>query len=69
MIVAPLLRNESAVAYTETSVIVGFQDGEYVILVGELAAIDGRHLERPVGNLAAHEDALRRALDRIFTGF
>lgn len=69
VVVAPLFRNDGPVAYTETSVVVEFEEVEYAIIVTELIGIDSRLLQRPIGNLAAHEDAIRRALDRIFTGF
>jgi len=40
-----------------------------VVAVAELAAIDRTRLGPVVFDAADHEDAIRRALDRIFTGF
>lgn len=39
------------------------------IAMAELANVPTRSLGRPAANLAAHEDDIRRALDRLFTGF
>lgn len=39
------------------------------LLVSELFSLTAATLRRRVGNLAEHEDAIRRALDRLFTGF
>ena len=45
-------------------------DGDpLVIVLTELAGVQGRSLTRRVGSLLAHEDDIRRALDRLFTGF
>jgi toxin CcdB len=68
-VVAPMIRNDGRAAYTELSALVVFDGGQYVVSIAELAAIDSRHLSRAVGDLRAHEDAIRRALDRLFTGF
>lgn len=69
VIVAPLILSSGPVAYTEISVVTEFQGANYAISVGELAGVHAHLLQRPIGNLAQHEDAIRRALDRIFTGF
>jgi len=34
-----------------------------------LAGVQGRTLKKRVGSLVTHEDEIRRALDRLFTGF
>ncbi|WP_374571767.1 hypothetical protein [Phenylobacterium sp.] len=39
------------------------------VAVAELFAIDRALLSRLVGDLREHEDAIRRALDRLLTGF
>jgi len=39
------------------------------IAMAELANVPTRSLGRALTNLAAHEDAIRRGLDRLFTGF
>ena len=44
--------------------------GEVLVLaLTEIFSIDRSLLQRPVGSLAAYEDDVRRALDRLFTGF
>jgi toxin CcdB len=68
-VVAPLLRQDPRSAFTLTSVPVHFADDDYVLLVGELTSIESQHLVRPAGSLQAYEDEIRRALDRVFTGF
>ncbi len=40
-----------------------------VVNMALLANIEHRMLGRSRGSLAHHEDAIRRALDRLFTGF
>lgn len=68
-VVAPMLPQDGRSAFTQISVAVRFEGAEYVVLVGELAAIDSRVMTRATGDLRAYEDDLRRALDRLFTGF
>jgi toxin CcdB len=69
-VVAPLLRKDGGSTFTLTSVEVQFGDEAYELLVGEMTSVDTHRLSRPVGNLGDdYEDAIRRALDRIFTGF
>ncbi|MEO8113379.1 MAG: CcdB family protein, partial [Phenylobacterium sp.] len=67
--VAPLLVDDGKSAYGEISVVVPFQEATYIVSVAELAAIDARGLRAAVGDLRDDEDRLRRALDRVFTGF
>ena len=67
-VVAPLVNDGTAtVSALEVDVHV---DGQNLILVvSELAGIEGRTLARKIGSLATQEDDIRRALDRLFTGF
>jgi toxin CcdB len=45
-------------------------EGEALLLATQLlGAIPLRELGRPIGNLAAEQDAISRALDLLFTGF
>lgn len=39
------------------------------LVVSELFSVSAANLGRRAGSLAQHEDAIRRALDRLFTGF
>ena len=68
-LVAPMIPHDRRSAFTETSIDVRVGDGGYIVLIGELAVIETRHLQRPVSSLREHEDAIRRVLDRLFTGF
>jgi toxin CcdB len=67
MVVAPLFRNERPLS--EVDIPLTFRDEDLVLLVSEIGSIDRSGLRKSLGSLAAHEDAIRRALDRLFTGF
>lgn len=68
-IVAPLLRAGTVdrIQVLMPEVTVGETD--YVISIPELFAIEQRRLGPVEANLAAHRDAVVRALDLVFTGF
>lgn len=68
-IVAPMLHPSARKAYTQTSATVRFRGELLVASLAEIVAIDVRYLKIAEGNLIAYEDAIRRALDRLFTGF
>ena len=40
-----------------------------VLVVSELFSLSAKRLGRRVGSIIEHEDAIRRGLDRLFTGF
>jgi toxin CcdB len=67
--VAPLLVDDGVSAYSGASVRLSYAGERYILSVPEMAAADANLLRDPVGTLAEHEDAIRRALDRVFTGF
>ena len=69
VVAAPLLKYEPRAAYSETSVVVSFKGEAFIVSVAELAAIDARGLPPSSGDLRDAEDSIRRALDRLFTGF
>lgn len=69
VVAPPLLRQDGKSAFTHTSGPVRFADGDYIVLVNELTSIDTQHLKRAAGNLRDYEDEIRRALERVFTGF
>jgi hypothetical protein len=48
---------------------VSFNGEDYTLSVAELSATDARRLSRPLGSLQEFEYEIRRALDRVFTGF
>ena len=68
-VVAPLLPAEGRKPYAEISAAVDFEGMQYLVSVGELAPIETKRLRRPKGDLLDFEDDIRRALDRLFTGF
>lgn len=67
-IVAPVLRGrEVAVSAFEIPM---ERDGDILLIsITGMTAIRQTDLRRRVGSTAEHEDAIRRALDRLFTGF
>lgn len=69
VIVAPLRRIQFVEGIADLQVSVAFQDEEFAVMVAELAHMPSRLLPRSIGTIAGCEEALRRALDRLFTGF
>ena len=68
-IVAPLYRSDAADLLTHVTVDVRFEEQDLVASIPELAAINNRSLRKKAGTAITYEDELRRALDRLFTGF
>jgi hypothetical protein len=68
VIVAPMMRSEVRVPYGRTSVPVTLQGETFFASVAEMVAVERRRLVRPLGNLLAFEDDLRRALALVFVG-
>lgn len=48
---------------------VTFQEQPYALNVALLANIETRMLRRPLGSLLEYELEIRRAIDRVMTGF
>jgi toxin CcdB len=69
VIVAPLRRADTVEGITDLQTPVSFDGDDYALMVAEMAHIPTRLLGDSVGSIAAYEDAIRRALDRLFTGF
>lgn len=69
VLVAPLLMDDGRSAYTLLSVKVEIEGLSYILQITEPAALDPALLRKPLTNLVSHEDDIRRALDRLFTGF
>ena len=67
-VVAPLI-DDAARPATAIDVPVNVSGRELVLAIGEMrgSALSGSR--RPVGSLTAYEDDIRRALDRLFSGF
>ena len=69
ILVAPLLKMPMQAVLTRVSLRVEFEGESFVLLLSEIGAIDRRSAPRPAGSMARYEDDIRRALDRLFTGF
>ncbi len=67
-IVAPVLRGrKTPISAFE----IAFERDDEVLLISmtSMTALRQVDLRRRIGSAAHHEDAIRRALDRLFTGF
>ena len=69
VVVAPLYRAETFDVLTKLSVEIRCDGLDLVASMPEMVAISAALLHRKVDNLAAYEDDIRRAVDRLFTGF
>lgn len=69
LLVAPLLRMAPAAVLTKVSLTVLLDRQAYILMLSELGAISRLTAAVVRGSLTAYEDDIRRALDRLFTGF
>jgi len=69
VVVAPLLIAVAKATTSQAAVPIVFDGTDYLLDTSLMANIERRGLGRPVGSLLVHEDEIRRALDRLFTGF
>ena len=69
LLVAPLLGMASAAVLTRVSLTVSHDRRDYILMLSELGAIRRPTVAVVRGSLLAYEDDIRRALDRLFTGF
>lgn len=67
-VVAPLV-SDSRRTVPALELDIELNDEPLVLVISEMAGVEGRTLRRRVGSLRAREDDIRRALDRLFTGF
>ncbi len=68
-LIAPLVREPRSGEFSRVSVAIEF-DGEALhASLAEMAPILRASLRQAIGNASAYEFAIRRALDRLFTGF
>jgi toxin CcdB len=67
VVVAPLVVDADR-PVTVIDLPVAYADRTFVA-IAEMASVDRGHLKGALGSLAGHEDAIRRALDKTFTGF
>lgn len=68
VVVAPLIIDAER-PLTLIDLPVSVADRPLVAALSELANMPRQALKRQVGSLAGEEDTIRRALDRLFTGF
>ncbi len=68
VVVAPAV-NDAQSTITELEIPIVIEDQALTLVVSELFSTSAHSLRQRVASLAAHEDAIRRALDRLFTGF
>ena len=69
VIIAPLMRLEQSARNSKVLVEVEFAGESLIVNAAFLGNIEHRMLGRSRGSLAAYEDEIRRAIDRLFTGF
>ena len=68
VVVAPLIADaERPLSLIDLPVVIG--DYSLVAALSELANMPRKVFKAPVASLAGEEDVIRRALDRLFTGF
>ena len=67
VVVAPLLKRSTPI--TGLEIAVKIDDVSLVLAITDLSSIDARRLRAAVANLADLEDPIRRAIERLFTGF
>ncbi len=68
VILAPLVR-DSLRPILPLDIPVTFADESLVIAMAELASVPRAVTIRRAGTVGEHEEAIRRAIDRLFTGF
>ena len=68
-LIAPLIRESRSGDFTRVSVAVQLNDEPLHLSLAEMAPIARSELKRLIGSLRPYEDDIRRALDRLFTGF
>lgn len=68
-LIAPLIREPRSGDFTRVSIAVRLNDDTLYLSLAEMAPIIRSDLKRSVGDLKPYEDDIRRALDRLFTGF
>ncbi len=68
-VVAPLRPVDLAEGHTQIEVQVQVREEPFTVMMAELGHLPSKLLGRAVDNLLDREDDIRRALDRLFTGF
>ena len=68
VIVAPAIADATRVV-GEVELEVEINGRPLVLVLSDLFSVSLSQLRKSAGSLAAHEDAIRRGLERLFTGF
>tara|TARA_R110002051_G_C8483445_1_gene462028 strand:- start:5 stop:316 length:312 start_codon:yes stop_codon:yes gene_type:complete len=68
-LIAPLIREPRSGDFTRVSAVVRLNHETLYLSLAEMAPILRSSLKRSVGSVTSFEDDIRRALDRLFTGF
>lgn len=68
VLLAPLV-NDAERAVSSVDIPIEFRGRKLVLVLAEMAGLPRRGLGPALGSLAEHEDAIRRAIERVFTGF
>ena len=68
-LIAPLIREPRSGDFTRVSILIRLNDEPLHLSLPEMAPALRSELKRAVGDLKRYEDEIRRALDRLFTGF
>ncbi|HLY78219.1 MAG TPA: CcdB family protein [Caulobacteraceae bacterium] len=66
VVVAPLVTDKLA---TSVEIAIAFEGSPLVLALTELGSIWSASLRDPLGDLVSYEYDIRRALDRLFSGF
>ena len=69
VVVAPLIRAAATPTPSQAVVPVSIDGEAFILDTSLISNIQRRGLGAPVGSLLDFEDDIRRALDRLFTGF
>lgn len=69
VMVAPMMRGQARATNTQVVVPITFDGESYLLDVASMTGLELRELRSPVGSIRGREDDIRRALDRLFTGF
>lgn len=68
IIVAPLV-NDAIETVSELEIVAEIEGEHLTLVISEMFSVTPTGLRAPVENLAYLEDDIRRAVDRLFTGF
>jgi toxin CcdB len=68
VVVAPVL-SRRAIKLMDFEIPLEWNDRSLLISISGMAAVRRANLRRKITSLAAYEDDIRRAVDRLFTGF